>query len=151
MLALDLDADRLALAERVGATPIDVSARNAQTAVAERTEGRGADVVIEAVGTTAAFERALDVVRRGGRVVVVGVYTSESVEAQLGVWWSRALDVRFAGICPVHTWWDAALAEVRAGTIDPVPIVSHRLPLEDAAIGYELFDTRRATKVLLLP
>jgi threonine dehydrogenase-like Zn-dependent dehydrogenase len=151
VLALDLVPERLALAERVGAVPIDVSARNAQTAVDERTEGRGADVAIDAVGAAQAFERTLDVVRRGGRVVVVGMYTSEIIEAQLGVWWTRAIQVRVAGVCPVHAWWERALGWFRDGSIDPLPLVSHRLPLEEAARGYELFDSRRATKVLLRP
>jgi threonine dehydrogenase-like Zn-dependent dehydrogenase len=151
VLALDLDPSRLSIAERIGAIPVDVSARNAQTAVDEHTQGRGADVVIEAVGTPAAFERSVDIVRRGGTVVVMGVYTSEVVQAQIGVWWVRALQVRFAGTTPVHAWWERAMAEVQAGRLDPLPIVSHRLPLDDAAHGYELFDTRRATKVLLEP
>ena len=151
VLALELAADRLALAERVGAVAIDVAAHHAQMAVAERTDDRGADVVIEAVGHPAALESAIDVVRRGGRVAVVGMYTSETLSLPVGIWWARALDVRFSGICPVHTWWHRALDEVLAGRIDPMPVVSHRLPLEEAALGYELFDTRRATKVLLLP
>jgi threonine dehydrogenase-like Zn-dependent dehydrogenase len=151
VLALDLDPSRLSIAERIGAIPVDVSARNAQTAVDEHTQGRGADVVIEAVGTPAAFERSVDVVRRGGTVVVMGVYTSELVQAQIGVWWIRALQIRFAGTTPVHAWWERAMAEVQAGRLDPLPIVSHRLPLDEAAHGYELFDTRRATKVLLEP
>lgn len=151
VLALDLEPERLALAERVGAVPVDVAARHAQMAVAELTEDRGADVVIEAVGHPTAFESAIDIVRRGGRVAVVGMYTSESVSVPLGIWWARALDVRFAGICPVHAWWERALEDLVAGRIDPTPIVSHRLPLEDAALGYELFDSRRATKVLLIP
>jgi threonine dehydrogenase-like Zn-dependent dehydrogenase len=151
VLALDLDPSRLSIAERIGAIPVDVSARNAQTAVDEHTQGRGADVVIEAVGTPAAFERSVDIVRRGGTVVVMGVYTSEVVQAQIGVWWVRALQIRFAGTTPVHAWWKHAMAEVEAGRLDPLPIVSHRLPLDDAAHGYELFDTKQATKVLLTP
>jgi threonine dehydrogenase-like Zn-dependent dehydrogenase len=151
VLALDLDHSRLSIAERIGAIPVDVSARNAQTAVDEHTQGRGADVVIEAVGTPAAFERSVDIVRRGGTVVVMGVYTSEVVQAQIGVWWVRALQVRFAGTTPVHAWWERAMAEVQAGRLDPLPIVSHRLPLDEAAHGYELFDTKQATKVLLTP
>ena len=151
VLALDLDPSRLSIAERIGAIPVDVSARNAQTAVDEHTQGRGADVVIEAVGTPAAFERSVDIVRRGGTVVVMGVYTSEVVQAQIGVWWVRALQVRFAGTTPVHAWWERAMAEVQAGRLDPLPIVSHRLPLDEAAYGYELFDTKQATKVLLTP
>lgn len=151
VLALDLDPSRLSIAERIGAIPVDVSARNAQTAVDEHTQGRGADVVIEAVGTPAAFERSVDIVRRGGTVVVMGVYTSELVQAQIGVWWVRALQIRFAGTTPVHAWWERAMAEVQAGRLDPLPIVSHRLPLGEAAHGYELFDTKQATKVLLEP
>ncbi len=151
VLALDVEPERLALAGKVGAVPIDVGARHAQMAVAELTGGRGADVVLEAVGTPSAFESAIDVVRRGGTVVVVGMYTSETVEVPVGIWWTRALDVRFAGICPVHAWWKRAMREVVAGRIDPLPVISHRLPLEQAPAGYEMFDAHRATKVLLLP
>jgi threonine dehydrogenase-like Zn-dependent dehydrogenase len=151
VLALDLEPQRLAVAQGVGAIAIDVSQHNSQTAVDERTQGRGADVVIDAVGSAPAFERAVDVARRGGTVVVVGMYTSETVQAQIGVWWTRAVTLRFAGICPVHTWWERAMEAVRSGEVDPSPIVSHRLPLEEAPLGYELFDTRRATKVLLRP
>jgi threonine dehydrogenase-like Zn-dependent dehydrogenase len=151
VLALDLDPSRLSIAERIGAIPVDVSARNAQTAVDEHTQGPGADGVIEAGGTPAAFERSVDIVRRGGTVVVMGVYTSEVVQAQIGVWWVRALQIQFAGTTPVHAWWKHAMAEVEAGRLDPLPIVSHRLPLDEAARGYELFDTKQATKVLLKP
>jgi alcohol dehydrogenase len=151
VVAIDLEPARLVLAEAAGAVPLSPNERNPQTALFERTDGRGADVVIEAVGTLDAFETALRVVRRGGTVVVVGMYTSETYPAQLGVWWARSLDLRFAGVCPVHAWWRRSMAEVEAGRLDPMPLVSHRLPLEDAALGYELFDSRRATKVLLLP
>jgi threonine dehydrogenase-like Zn-dependent dehydrogenase len=151
VLVLDVLPDRLALAAGAGATPIDVSRRNPQMAVYEATEGRGADVVIEAVGSVAAFESAVEVVRRGGTVSVVGMYVAEQLEIPLGVYWSRGLTIRFAGICPIHAWWDRALEAVRTGTIDPLPIISHTLPLADAVAGYELFDRREATKVVLKP
>ena len=151
VLVLDMEPDRLALAEKVGATAIDVRERNPQMAVCDRTEGRGADVVIEAVGNPSAFETAVEVVRRGGTISVVGMFVTETVTIPLGVYWARALDLRFAGICPVHVWWDRAMAAVEAGAIDPLPIVSHTLPLADAAEGYRLFDARLATKVLLKP
>lgn len=151
VMAIDLEPERLALAETVGAEAVNAAERNPQAAVAERTGGRGADVVIEAVGSPPAFGRALEVVRRGGRVVVAGMYASETVEAQLGVWWARGLDVRFTGVCPVHAWWERAMAELRAGRIDPTPLVSHRLPLDQAPRGYQLFDARQASKVILLP
>ncbi len=149
--AVDREPARLALAGRAGAVPVDAGERHPQTALAEATDGRGADVVLEAVGTSAAFEDAVQMVRRGGRVVVIGVYAGESVEVQLGVYWARALTLRFTGICPVHSWWERAMGEVRSGRIDPLPLISHRIPLDDAAEGYALFDRREATKVVLIP
>jgi threonine dehydrogenase-like Zn-dependent dehydrogenase len=151
VLAIDLEPDRLALTEKVGAVPINARERNPQMAVSERTEGRGADVVIEAVGTVPSFETAVDVARRGGSITAVGMFVTESVQIPLGVYWTRGLRVRFSGICPVHAWWDQAMSAVVAGTIDPLPIISHRLPLSEAAHGYELFEGRRATKVVLTP
>jgi 2-desacetyl-2-hydroxyethyl bacteriochlorophyllide A dehydrogenase len=151
VVVLDREPARLNLAASLGADVVDVRARNPQTALAHMTGGRGADVVLEAVGSVEAFETSVDVVRRGGRVVVAGVYAGESVELQLGVYWARALDLRFAGICPVQTWWERAMDAVVDGVIDPLPLISHRLPLAEAVRGYELFDRREATKVLLIP
>lgn len=151
VFAVDLEPGRLELAASVGAVPVNARERHPASALAEATDGRGADVVLEAVGTPSAFESAVGMVRRGGRVVVVGVYAGESVELQLGVYWARALTLRFSGICPVHAWWERAMDEVMRGRIDPSPLISHRLPLEEAADGYALFDRREATKVVLLP
>jgi threonine dehydrogenase-like Zn-dependent dehydrogenase len=151
VLVLDMQAERLALAEKVGATPIDVGERNAETAVDSLTEGRGADVVIEAVGAVPAFRSAIDVVRRGGTICVVGMYVSESTELQLGISWFRQLKILFSGVCPIHAWWDQAMEAVADGRIDPLPIISHTLPLDEAPKGYEMFERREATKVVLKP
>jgi threonine dehydrogenase-like Zn-dependent dehydrogenase len=149
--ALDREPSRLTLAEAAGAIPIHVDERNPVTALAEATGGRGADVVIDAVGHPTAFEGAIDSVRRGGTVVVLGVYSSETTEVQLGAYWSRALTLRFAGLTPILAWWDRAMAALERDEVDPTPLISHRLSLEDAAEGYDLFDRREATKVVLEP
>ncbi|HXF73018.1 MAG TPA: zinc-binding dehydrogenase, partial [Actinomycetota bacterium] len=109
------------------------------------------DVAVDAVGRPDAFETAVDVARRGGTVVVVGVYAGEVAEVQLGVYWARAITLRFSGLCPVHARWEEAMAAVRDGLIDPLPLISHRLPLEEAPRGYELFERREAVKVVLVP
>ncbi len=108
-------------------------------------------MVIEAVGAAPAFESAVGVARRGGTIAVVGMYVSETIELQLGAVWTRGLRLIFGGICPVHAWWDRALEAVQQGRIDPLPIISHTLPLDEAPKGYELFDRREATKVVLTP
>jgi alcohol dehydrogenase len=149
--ALDREPSRLALAEAAGAIPVHIDERNPVTALAEATDGRGADVVIDAVGDPTAFDGAIDTVRRGGTVVVLGVYSSETTELQLGAYWSRALTLRFAGLTPVLAWWGHAMGGVARGAMDPTPLISHRLPLEEAAEGYALFDRREATKVVLEP
>jgi threonine dehydrogenase-like Zn-dependent dehydrogenase len=151
VLALDMEAERLALAEKAGATAIDLRERHPHTAVADATEGRGADIVIEAVGTPSGFETAVDCARRGGTVTIAGMYAGEIVELPMGPYWARTLRLQFTGICPVHAWWERAMEAVAAGDIDPLPVISHTLPLEDALHGYRIFDSREATKVLLKP
>lgn len=151
VVALDREPDRLALAEAAGAVAIDVTARNPQMALSRLTDDRGADAVIDAVGHPSAFASAIDVVRRGGRVVVLGMYTGEVTDVALGVYWARSLTIRFAGVTPVHAWWERARDALLDGRVDPRPLVSHRLDLEEAARGYDLFDRHDATKVLLSP
>jgi threonine dehydrogenase-like Zn-dependent dehydrogenase len=151
VVVLDMQPDRLTLLDRMGFTTINVGERNAQSTVFELTDGRGADVVIEAVGAVPAFETAVEVVRSGGTVCVIGMYVSETTELQLGVAWTRMLRFVFGGICPIHAYWEEAMRAVTEGKIDPLPIISHTLPLEEAPAGYELFERREATKVLLKP
>ena len=151
VLAIDMDRDRLALAEKMGAVPIDVKERNPHMAVYELTEDRGADVVVEAVGSESSFDTASRAVRSGGTISVVGMFVSEVVPIPMGIYWTRAFRLQFAGICPVHAWWGPAMEAVQTGKIDPLPIISHVLPLAEAVRGYELFESRQATKVVLKP
>ncbi|MGZ8578786.1 MAG: alcohol dehydrogenase catalytic domain-containing protein [Actinomycetota bacterium] len=149
--AVDGDPERLRLVESHGVIPVDVGKVNTEMVLARATGDRGADVVIDAVGAPSAWATANDVVRRGGRVVVMGTYAGEVVELQLGVAWARALEIRFGGETPIHTWWDRTLQGVTAGVLDPTPLVSHRLSLQEAPDGYGIFERREATKILLVP
>ncbi len=51
----------------------------------------------------------------------------------------------------VQGHWDEALTAVASGEVDPTAVITHRLPLEDAPEGYELFASREAMKVVLTP
>lgn len=113
--------------------------------------GGPADVVVEAVGSVPALKTSMRVVRDGGRVVVLGVYGAERYDLPLGMAWVRGLDISFAGMANVHAHWDEALAAVAEGRLDPSRVISHRLPLDDAEEGYELFRSKEATKVVLEP
>ena len=151
VVVLDRDAARLEAVASLGVRTVDVGATNPEMALARETDGRGADIVIDAVGSIEAYTSALETVRRGGRIVVVGVYTSQHVELQLGVAWIRGISLVFAGETPVQALWTPTMDRVADGTLDPTPLVSHRLPIADAAEGYDLFGRRIATKVVLDP
>ncbi|MGH2768243.1 MAG: zinc-binding dehydrogenase, partial [Actinomycetota bacterium] len=151
LVALDSVPERLVAAQGLGAIPIDVSRRNPIVAVAERTEQRGADAAIDCVGAESAFRSGLDMVRAGGHLVVVGVYVELEYPFPLGEAWRKNLRMTFSGVTPVMRIWGDVLAAVREGELDPAAIVSHTLPLEEAEKGYELFDSRRATQVVLRP
>ncbi|MFN2526254.1 MAG: zinc-binding dehydrogenase [Actinomycetota bacterium] len=152
VLVLDQDPSRVAFArERFGVEAIDVSGRDAEAEVREATFGRLADVAIEAVGSVDAFKSALRCVRDGGVVTVVGVYGAERFDFPMGRVWIRGLDLRFAGMANVQAHWEDALAAVGAGDVDPTALITHRLPLDSAPEGYELFASREAMKVVLTP
>jgi alcohol dehydrogenase len=151
VVGIDLVPARLDLVRAAGGVGIDPSDGDAKAAVREVTEGRGVDVAVEAVGGLPAFETARAVVRRGGRISVIGVYGDEVLPVGVREYWTRGLKLLFGGICPVHGWWERTMRAVRSGEVDPVPLISHRLPLDDAVRGYELFERREATKVILTP
>ena len=151
VVVLDRDATRLEAIAALGVATVDPGATNPEMAVARMTDGRGADVVIDAVGATDAYDTALEIVRRGGRVVIVGVYSSQRVELQLGVAWIRGISLVFAGETPVQALWGATMDRVVTGALDPTPLITHRLPISAAAEGYDLFERRVATKVVLDP
>jgi threonine dehydrogenase-like Zn-dependent dehydrogenase len=57
----------------------------------------------------------------------------------------------FSGETPVQAVWKTTMDRIVTGALDPAPLVSHRLPIAEAAQGYDLFDRRVATKVVLDP
>ena len=151
VLVLDGDTRRVAFADRLGVEAVDVSKHDAQAIITERTDGTMADATIEAVGAADAFKSAMKCARNGGRVVVVGVYGKERYALPMGMTWIRGLDLRFSGMANVQNHWDETLAALARGSIDTAPLITHRLPLDDAEEGYELFSSRKAMKVLLTP
>ena len=148
---VDMAEDRLKLAESIGATPVDASKVNPVVEIQRATGERGADVVIECVGAPAAFTTALNAVRAGGTVAVIGVYSEMSYDFPLGEIWRRGITLVMGGSCNVQGYWTHALDLVKQGKMDPTMIISHTLPLDEALRGYEMFERREALKVVLKP
>jgi threonine dehydrogenase-like Zn-dependent dehydrogenase len=149
--AVDTVAQRLEMAQGFGAVPVDASAVHVPSHIQDHTEGRGADVLLECVGAIPALAGSVDIVRAGGRISVIGVYSEPEMEFPLNLTFVKAIDMKFCGTANIVGRWDDALALIAGGTVDPQSIISHRLPLEDAVRGYQLFEAREAMKVVLTP
>jgi threonine dehydrogenase-like Zn-dependent dehydrogenase len=149
--AVDTVAQRLEMAQGYGAVPVDASGVHVPSHIQDHTEGRGADVLLECVGAIPALAGSVDIVRAGGRVSVIGVYSEPEMEFPLNLTFVKAIDMKFCGTANIVGRWDEALALIAGGTVDPQSIISHRMPLDDAVRGYELFAAREAMKVVLTP
>ncbi|HXY83869.1 MAG TPA: alcohol dehydrogenase catalytic domain-containing protein [Gaiellaceae bacterium] len=148
LLAVDGVPERRRLAEQLGARAL--APDEAADAVSQATDGLGADVVIEAAGSPGALDLALRLARGRGTVSVVGAHFEPDYDLDNGLMFEHELTMRFTiGDCARDRW--GLLESIAAGTLDPAQIISHRMPLGDAAEAYRLFDSREATKVVLTP
>ena len=149
--AVDSVAPRLEMARRFGAVPVDASAVHVPSHIQDVTGGRGADVLLECVGAIPALVGAIDAVRAGGRLSIIGVYSEPEMAFPLNLAFVKAIDLKFCGTANIVGRWDDALALISSGAADPAAIISHRLALDDAVRGYELFAAHEALKVVLRP
>ena len=137
------------------------------------TDGRGADVCIDAVGCEAkgslaqsifgvglkmmagsatAINWAIASARKAGNVVIIGVYGPPYNAVDIGTAMNKGLTMRM-NQANVKRYMPRLLEHIRAGRIDAQGIISHRLPLEDAVSAYELFDGKQdeCIKCVLVP
>jgi 2-desacetyl-2-hydroxyethyl bacteriochlorophyllide A dehydrogenase len=149
VLAVDSVPARLAMAETLGARPVHLTDDDPRAAAREATEGRGVDVCIDAVGDPRALELALRMARKCGTVQAIGVY-AERCEVHMGLLWIKALTLR-SGHANVLAHVDRVLAMMAAGLLDPRPLVTHRMDLDEAPEAYALYDRREALKIVLRP
>jgi 2-desacetyl-2-hydroxyethyl bacteriochlorophyllide A dehydrogenase len=149
VLAVDTVEQRLAVAAQLGAEPVHLGEQDVRLAAREATEGRGVDVCIDAVGDPRALETAVRITRDCGAVQCIGVY-AERADVHMGLLWLKALTLR-GGQANVIGQLDRVLALMDAGVLDPSPLVTHRMSLEDAAEAYAMYDRREALKIVLRP
>jgi 2-desacetyl-2-hydroxyethyl bacteriochlorophyllide A dehydrogenase len=149
VIAIDTVPERLAMAESFGAQAVHLTESDPRGAAREATEGRGVDVCIDAVGHPQAFDLALRMTRKCGTVQAIGVY-AERAEVHMGLLWIKSLHV-CAGHANVIAHVDPVLAMMSAGLLDPGPLVTHHMSLEEAPEAYALYDRREALKIVLRP
>jgi 2-desacetyl-2-hydroxyethyl bacteriochlorophyllide A dehydrogenase len=149
VVAVDTVEDRLGVAESLGAVPVHLTEGDPRADVKRLTEGRGVDLSVDAVGHPDALDLACRLARKAGSVSVTGVY-AERTEVHMGVVWIKALTLR-TGHANVIGHLDRVLAMLASGTLDPSPLVTHHMTLDDAPEAYEVYDRREALKIVLTP
>lgn len=152
VIAVDGVAERLEMARRIGSIAVDMNGDDPGKAIRERTEGRGADVVLEAVGDREAMRSCFRYVRPAGTISAVGVFSEAEFAFPMFMAYLRDITFRI-GACPVQNYMSMLLEKIERAEIDPSVLVTHTLPLEEAAAGYDMFAGRRdgCVKVLLKP
>lgn len=176
VIVIDHREARLALAREAGAETLNFETVAILDALAEMTGGRGPDACIDAVGMEAhglsidnmidrakmavglatdrphVLREAIIACRKGGTVSVPGVYGGMLDKVPFGALMNKGLTIK-TGQTHVHKYLQPLLDHVEAGAIDPRVVISHRLPLEDAAMAYDRFknDQDEFRKVVLKP
>ena len=176
VIAIDHYPHRLELARKLGAAIVNFRETDVRAALMEMSGGIGVDAVIDAVGMEAhgfAIDNMLDVVKQkvgvgadrasalkqailavrfGGRISIPGVYGGMTDKFPLGALMEKGVELR-CGQTHVQKYTAKLLAMIEDGTLDTTFLISHRLPLDDAARGYKCFHDRQDewTKVVLKP
>jgi alcohol dehydrogenase len=149
VIAIDTVEDRLRMAESFGATPVHLTEGDPRGEVKKLTEGRGVDLAVDAVGHPDALDLALRLARKAGTVSVTGVY-AERTEVHMGVLWIKALTLH-SGHANVIKHLDPVLELISSGKLDPAPLVTHHMKLDEAPEAYRVYDQREALKIVLTP
>ena len=155
LVAVDVSAARLTRAARLGATRI-INARDTDplAALNELTGGEGADRVIEAVGAAETvpgrkhpLAAAVEMVRHGGRIIVLGQAAEEPGVPWRTLVWKEAEIVASRVSC---NELPRAVAMLSRGMLSPEEVITHELPVSDAARAFTLVERRdEALKILL--
>jgi threonine dehydrogenase-like Zn-dependent dehydrogenase len=169
--------ERLAMAEAAGAIAIDMHDEDVYDRLIDLTAGLGPDICIDAVGMEAhgyrtiehiydkvktnlfletdrphAIRQAILCCRKGGTVSIPGVYGGWADKIPMGALMNKGLTIK-TGQTHVHKYVPGLLTLIRENRIDPSFVVTHRVPLSQAAEAYEMFrsKTNGCVKVVLDP
>jgi threonine dehydrogenase-like Zn-dependent dehydrogenase len=178
VIAIDRVPYRLRMARELAgaAETINYEELDVHDALKDMTGGRGPDACIDAVGLEAhapgpvgvydrvkqatgletdrphALREAIMACRSGGTVSVIGVYGGFVDKFPMGALMNRSLTLR-AGQCHVQRYMTPLLERIVKGEVDPSFVITHRLPLEDAPRGFDMFGHKadECLKVVLKP
>jgi L-iditol 2-dehydrogenase len=151
IIAVDVDAGRRGLAEQAGAhTALDGNDPELVAAVRSLTEGRGADLALEAVGRSETIQAAIRSVRKGGTVTVIG-NLAPRVELPLQELVTR--EISLLGSCASSGEYPACIDLMARGAVDVAPLISVTAPLAEGPDWFARLHRggERLMKVILQP
>ena len=150
VFVVDMVDSRLETALELGGIPINAKQVHPVEAIQKATDGIGADSSIECVGLMPAVDTAIESVRGGGTISMVGVPSTVVGDFPYMKMWLKSLTFR-AGWCNVQAYMRPLLDLIAAGRLQPEKVISHRMKLEQAEEAYRMFDAHEATKIVLTP
>jgi threonine dehydrogenase-like Zn-dependent dehydrogenase len=155
ILVVDTVLERMAIARRMGADHIiDFSKVNPIDEIMRLTDGRGVDVAIEALGRQETFEAALRVLRPGGTLSSLGVYSSD-LKLPVDAFHAGLGDNKIiTTLCPGgKERMRRLMSVVAAGRVETQALVTHRFKLDRIEEAYDLFSHQRdgVLKVAITP
>ncbi|KAI9721876.1 MAG: hypothetical protein M1828_004971 [Chrysothrix sp. TS-e1954] len=148
LFAVDSIPSRLELAKKLGAEPLNFKEDKdgMMKRIKDVTDGRGADVVIEVVGLSAALRIGFDMIRPWGVISSIGVH-NEEIPWSAKEAYGKNLRIQ-QGRCPVRSIFPEALEQLRKKQ-HLLDFMSDKvMPLSQAVEGYEIFDSMKAQKVV---
>lgn len=135
VFVLDVDDTRLELARRLGATrTFNSRDQSAMSDLLQQTNGRGADSVVECVGTAVTVNLAIDSVRKGGTVTLVG---NVSPRVEIGLQSVVSRQIRLQGSCASSGEYPVCISLMARGAIRVDSLISAVAPLNDGAAWFE--------------
>lgn len=151
IIAVDLSPSRLALAEQLGADiTLQSDAVDVVAAVQDATNGRGADASFEVVGITPTLQLAVNSVRKGGSVTLIG---NIAPTAELPMQAVVTRELTLYGSCASQGEYPACLDMMVRGQVNVKPLISHIAPLSEGARWFERLYNNNGDllKVILTP
>lgn len=143
----DIVAEKLAIAGRfAGITPVNVRETSLADTVLTETDQWGADVVFEASGAPQAYDRITEVIRPGGKLVVIGMPV-EPVALDMSLF--AAKEIRIETVFRYANVFDRALAMIASGKVDLKPLVTGTFPFDESIAAFERAEEARPTDVKL--
>ena len=152
VFAIETNAHRRSIAAKMHADAVlDPTTEDVTATILERTSGLGVDVVLEMAGQAKAIRTAFDIVRRGGRISLLGL-TSKPISLNFSE------DIIFKGITVqgingrrMYQTWYQVTALLKAGKLDLHPAITDRIAMKDFSNAMERLKTGEASKILVYP